>query len=179
MPGPDGVPALAFKALGDLAVDVLFNAFVVLSGAHAVELLTSAYEGLSGEQAYAFNASILCLLPKKPTGCDETLGTYFHSGDTRPLNVTNMDNRLLASAARLAWEPILERWVSKTQRGFLKGRVMLHNVLDIDWAAMTVSMKAEHGALILFDFKAAFPSVSHPFLKSSLVLSTLVFPGMP
>ena len=73
--------------------------------------------------------------------------------DTRPLSVSNVDNRLLASAARLAWEPILERWISKTQKGFLKGRVMLHNVIDVDWAATTVSLKSETGALLLFDFK--------------------------
>ena len=52
----------------------------------------------------------MCLLPKKPTGHDNDNGTYFHPGDTRPLNVSNVDNRLLASAARIAWEPILEKW---------------------------------------------------------------------
>ena len=95
--------------------------------------------------------------------------------DTRPLNVSNVDNRLLASAARLAWEPILERWVSKFQRGFLKGRVMLQNVIDIDWQAMIVSLRSSSGALVLFDFKAAFPSVSHPFLIQCLEL--LGLPG--
>ena len=98
------------------------------------------------------------------------MGTYFHASDTRPLSISNVDNRLLASAARLAWEPILEKWISKHQRGFLKGRVMLQNVIDIDWTAMTVSLKSEHGALVLFDFKAAFPSVSHPFLIKCLDL---------
>ena len=69
MPGPDRVPALAFKALGEFATDVLYNAYVALSGDHAVELLTSAYERMSVEQAHAFNASVLCLVPKKPTAC--------------------------------------------------------------------------------------------------------------
>ena len=170
MPGPDGIPAQAYKALGPLAVDVLYNVFDTLSGDDAVEKLVAAYEGMSPEQSHEFNLSILCLLPKKPTGVDETLGTYFHPKDTRPLSISNVDNRLLASAARVAWEPILERWVSKCQRGFLKGRVMLQNVIDVDWVAMTVSLKSEHGALVLFDFRAAFPSVSHPFLMKCLEL---------
>ena len=54
------------------------------------------------------------------------------------------------------------------QRGFLKGRNMLHNILDIDWQSMMVSLKHKGGALVLFDFKAAFPSISHPFLLACL-----------
>ena len=45
---------------------------------------------------------------------------------------------------------------------------MLHNILDIDWHAMTVSLKHPKGALLLFDFKAAFPSISHLFLLHCL-----------
>ena len=168
MPGPDGIPAMAYKGMAELAADVLLDAFEALSSDDAVDILTKAYQSMSGHQVHRFNESILCLLPKKPTGCDDDLGTYYHPGDTRPLGVGNVDNRLLASAARLAWEPILEKWVSEMQRGFLKGRAMLHNVLDIDWAAMTVSLTHEHGAFVLFDFKAAFPSVSHSFLFSCL-----------
>ena len=76
----------------------------------------------------------------------------------------NTDNRILASAMRLAWEPTFNKWVSRLQRGFLKGRSMLANLLDIDEAAMTVSLKEKHGGLVLFDFKAAFPSLSHDYL---------------
>ena len=96
------------------------------------------------------------------------MGDYFLPGDTRPLNISNVDNRLLASAARLAWEPILEQWVSQMQRGFLKGRSMIHNIIDVDWHAMTISLRHEGGALVLFDFRAAFPSVSHEFLITCL-----------
>ena len=168
MPGPDGVPALAYKSTCDMSVNILYGVYTALASDQAIDILMAAFEGLSGEHCHDFNASILCLLAKKPIGVDDSAGTYFHPKDTRPLSICNVDNRLLASAARLAWEPILERWVSKFQRGFLKGRVMLHNVIDIDWAAMTVSLKCEHGALLLFDFRAAFPSISHPFLMQCL-----------
>ena len=36
-------------------------------------------------------------------------------------------------------------------------------VVDVDMESMKVSLRCEHGALILFDFTAAFPSVSHEF----------------
>ena len=168
LPGPDGIPALAYKRLGPLAVDVLHDVFESLSSSNAHDTLVKAFESMSPAQSHDFNVSIMCLLPKKATGHDTDMGNFFHPGDTRPLSVSNVDNRMLASAARIAWEPILEEWVSEAQRGFLKGRSMLHNVIEIDWSAMKVSLKHEHGAIILFDFKAAFPSVAHSFLINCL-----------
>ena len=168
MPGPDGLPALAYKRLGDLAVDTLHGAIQCLSRPDAEAKLTEAFSNLEPADRHAFNASILCCLPKKPSGSDGEQGVYYKPGDTRPLNISNVDNRIIASAARLAWEPILEAWVSKMQRGFLKGREMLHNIIDVDWAAMKVSLVMPHGSLVLFDFRAAFPSVSHDFLIQSL-----------
>ena len=44
---------------------------------------------------------------------------------------------------------------------------MLNNLID-NYDAMVVSLKSEKGMLVLFDFKAAFPSVAHPFLIDSL-----------
>ena len=42
------------------------------------------------------------------------------------------------------------------------------NIVDIDEAAMTISLKHPQGAVILFDFAAAFPSVSLDFLFPQL-----------
>ena len=169
MPGPDGVPALAYKKAEHLSAEILMGVLEVLSSPNAEELLVNAYKHMGSEEAHAFNHSILCCLPKKPSGEDEKGEKYYTPEATRPLNVSNMDNRIVTSAVRLAWEPMLERWISKIQRGFLRGRQMLHNVLDIDWQSMCISLKCERGSLSLFDFKAAFPSVSHEFLIACLV----------
>eukprot|EP00959_Pyramimonas_sp_CCMP1952_P328881 6885399-Pyramimonas_sp.AAC.1 len=48
---------------------------------------------------------------------------------------------------KLAWEPIFNDWVCVAQRGFLTGRSMLMNIIDVDEAAMT----------------AAFPILSHDY----------------
>ena len=48
---------------------------------------------------------------------------------------------------------------------------MLTNVLDIDLAAQQVSIKHMRGAILLFDFKAAFPSVAHAMLWDVLAAS--------
>ncbi len=63
---------------------------------------------------------------------------------------------------------MLEKIISDMQQGFLSGRCMLSDVIDIDWNAMTVSLKDARGVMLLFDFKAAFPSIAHSFLKDSL-----------
>jgi hypothetical protein len=54
------------------------------------------------------------------------------------------------------------------QKGFIKGRSMLSNVVTIDQEAMKVSLRCKHGAIVLFDFKAAFPSVERNFLIDSI-----------
>jgi hypothetical protein len=52
--------------------------------------------------------------------------------------------------------------------GFLPGRQMLRNVLDVDFTAQKISLKSPRGAILLFDFKAAFPSMSHEFMWETL-----------
>ena len=60
--------------------------------------------------------------------------------------------------------PILNTWISNMQRGFLTGRSMLSNIIDIDFHAMRISMKEAYGGLVLFDFAAAFPSLSQGYM---------------
>ena len=94
--------------------------------------------------------------PGAPFGTDPELGQFYRGEDTRPLALVNNDNRIMANAARLTWEPLLNKYISKAQRGFLRGRHTINNLIEIDYDAMVVSMKAKRGMLVLFDFKAAF-----------------------
>ena len=126
----------------------------------AEKKLEQAYRDIDGQvEGHAFNLSILVCLPKAPVGLtDDDLDIYEAAG-TRPLAIVNTDNRIIANAARARYEDIFQRWVSKMQKGFIKGRSMLSNVVVIDQTAMQISMRCKEGAIILFDFKAAFPSV--------------------
>ena len=168
MPGPDGIPSAAYRQLGDLAVDILYDLATALSTCNSKEVLREAYSDRCQFGAHDFNLSLLCCLPKKPTGTDDVAGDYFKGEDTRPLALVNTDNRIVASAARLTWEPVLNNYISLAQQGFLKGRQMLNNIIDVDYEAMKVSLKCKKGWMVLFDFKAAFPSVAHSFLINSL-----------
>jgi len=162
-PGPDGVPYRAWKKLGDLGVDALYEAAVALQDPASLETLPED-----------FNQTFLCCLPKKASGVDSTLGEYHKPAGTRPPSLINTANRLIANAYRLLWEPVFDKAVSSMQRGFLKGRAIMRNAIDIDLESMIASLREDRAALILFDFEAAFPSISQEFLFESLLLL-----GMP
>ncbi len=82
--------------------------------------------------------------------------------------MVNCDKWLLASAARLKAEPLLEEWASPLQPGFSAGRSMLSNVIDIGEEMVRIALHEEAGAAIFFDFQAAFPSVLHEYLHAVL-----------
>ncbi len=123
---------------------------------------------------HEFNEGIMVCLPKTATGATEDGEDIYEAADTRPLAIGNTDNRLMCGAARLRWESIFNNWVSPNQKGFLRNRSMLSNVLTVDHEAMTISLEQDTGAIVLFDFRAAFPS-----LERSFMTRTLRWLGMP
>ncbi len=64
---------------------------------------------------------------------------------------------MIASAYKKRWEKNLGGWVSKDQRGFLPGRSMMANVLDLEAHSMRMAATRQRSMMILVDFKAAFP----------------------
>ena len=56
-------------------------------------------------------------LPKKLVDVIDGAEAYAADG-VRPLNITNVDNRLVASAVKLALEPLLNKLVTWDQRLF-------------------------------------------------------------
>ena len=152
-PGPDGIPYEAWRIMGKLSVEVLFGAFQDFASDSAEELLSEDYED--------FNASILHFLPKKAVGQAEDGSDLYEPGGVRPLNVTNADNRILASATRLLLEPVLGPLITEDQRGFIQGRSMLGNIIDVDEAMLYTAAEDMEGMAFFFDFAAAFPSIEH------------------
>ena len=167
-PGPDGIPFQAWKAMGDLAVDVLWNVAKLLEAETAGEVIRAAYADEVNGGGHDYNLGNLVCLGKKPAGNDPVEGDFFTPEGTRPLSIVNCDNRIVASAARIRWEEHLAGWVGNEQQGFLRGRSILKNLIDIDTESMSVSLKSQSGAMVLFDFKAAFPSISQEYMLSIL-----------
>ena len=166
-PGPDGVPYSAWRRLGALAVDVLFAAAAELSTATGTERLLAAFP-LDGDHNTPFNDAVMVFIPKK--FAREVNGVRCcEAGDVRPLSLVNTDNRLMANAVRLRVEPILAEAISPAQRGFLPGRSLLQNVVEMDGSMRAASLQHEHAAAVFFDFAAAFPSLAHDFMREVLL----------
>ena len=66
-----------------------------------------------------FNSSLLMFLLKKPVDVIDGAAIFEPSG-VRPLNITNTDNRLLASTVRIAVEPVLGPLITSDQMGLLE-----------------------------------------------------------
>ena len=168
-PGPDGIAASLWKRLGEMAVTVLFEAAQALAAPSAPGDIQAAYadeDGSSGN--HGFNLGILCCIPKKASEHDPDLGAVHTADGTRPLSLVDVSNRINAGAYKHRWECTLGSWVSPGQRGFLPGRSMLANVVELEHAAMMTAMREAQGMIVLVDFKAAFPSVSHRFMRLCL-----------
>ena len=111
-----------------------------------------------------FNCSLLHFLPKKVSGSLQDGTSYYEVDSVRPFNVTNSDNRLLASAVRLLVESWLSPRISPSQRGFITGRSMIANLIDIDEAMATTLLEDDAASAFFFDFAAAFPSVEQEMM---------------
>ena len=96
-------------------------------------------------------------------------GAEIHSGDTtRPLSVLNMDHRILGGAYRIASEPLYVAIISPSQGGFLRGRSMLANILDMEHAASTAPLTHSRPAMVFYDFRAALNGINHDFPWATL-----------
>ena len=128
---------------------------MALQSNDATTLLQQMHGNDTRPDGHTFNLGLLICLGKKPHSEHPEHGQVFRPESTRPLSIVNTDNRLLANAARLRWERLLNPWVSPQQQGFLRQRSILKNVLDIDYASMTTALTTNNGALVLFDFASA------------------------
>ena len=92
-------------------------------------------------------------------------GTQVFTADcARPLSVANTFNRLIANAVRARVEGFIGNQVARLQRGFLPGRSMLANLVDIDCQMRKEAFGSEEAGAVFFDFAAAFPSLEHDYL---------------
>ena len=112
-----------------------------------------------------FNVSFIWLLPKtSPTdGC-------FAPGDTRPLTGSNCDVKIFAMMLADSINSVIDKWAFRVQRGFIRGRCMLQNVIDVETKSLIFARnKGNSSALLFFDFAAAFPSIARAFIWIALI----------
>jgi hypothetical protein len=150
-PGPDAVPFEIYRAMGEDAVELF------------CEMANAMLDG-TAEPDDDFNVALMVCIPKAADGFLDDSTPYFKPGGTRPISIVDASNRILASIFCVVLEKEIRHRIDKSQKGFLKGRKMLRNVLEVDLASHKISIRSRSGAMILFDFKAAFPSLAHEMI---------------
>ena len=159
-PGRDGIPFKAWRRIVDLAAGIFAAAFREMVAPDGLQQMRDHW----GD----FNEALMVFLPKKAKGTLPDGTEIFSPSSLRPLSLTNTDNRILSSAVRLHIEPIVAPGISPEQRGFIRGRSMLANVLDVEEGMLNAAMSEDNPVAVFLDFEAAFPSLSQDFIRQVL-----------
>ena len=154
--GPDTIPIEAYKTCKLVASQIL---------AECAETLLDPLAPLPPDW---FNKGLLVLLPKKITPGYERYGEVYEPKNMRPLSIVGWFNRILANVFRAKLDSVVSEQIGQHQRGFLNNRYITQNIVEIDLEAKHVHIKGREGAIILFDFQAAFPSVDHEYIWQAL-----------
>ncbi len=89
---------------------------------------------------------------------------------TRPISLSNTSSKFFALALNQPLAQVAQVTVHPRQRGFVRGRSITDNVIEIEGFAQSYAIaEAEDPAILLFDIKAAFPSLAHSWLWVVLI----------
>ena len=154
--GPDGISSMIYAALGKLAPGIFLR------------IVTEMLDGTATFDD-AFNQAFLCCIPKTADEVDNSGTPVFSASSTRPISIVDAANRIIAAILAVALERCVGTRISEMQKGFLFGRQMMENLIDIDVAAQKISVRSSSGAIVLLDFRAAFPSMDHDFIWDTLL----------
>jgi len=149
--GPDGIPFAFYRAFS-------------LSLGPLIHRITHSLA--SGElPPPGYNHALLYLLPKN----DSLLPSA-----TRPISVTNCDNRIIAKLITIAITPALQHALLPAQKGFVPGRVGTQHVLDITQSYYSALNAQQQHYILFLDTAKAFDSLDHAF-----ILAVLAQIGLP
>ena len=177
-PGKDGVPNRAWQKGGTFCVEYL----TALLDAHLCGI----------ERPLDINEGAFHFIPKSANNTSESAAAevvYRHPSELRPLTLKNGDNKIIAGCASWCISTVISKSACKLQNGFIHGRQLVQNTVDLDFSSrehclsfnasndlryrcnLSLARKGIVGLLpilVLFDFAAAFPSVSHNWLRAVL-----------
>jgi hypothetical protein len=145
VPGPDGIPPIFYRKLKHLFAPVLYRVFHHISTTQCVPR--------------GFNNSLLYFLPKVPLPTVEQL---------RPINVPNVDNRIISSAIKSAILPCLNEFLSPRQHAFLSSRRMEHAIRSVNDQFYSARLKKLHKLFLFIDFRKAYDMISHAYIHALL-----------
>ena len=150
---PDGTPYAAWQNTSGQGAVTLFGL--------GEEISCGLLPGL------AYNSAMTIFVPKGVDNFDDEEITR-EAESTRPLACKNCDNKAVASVTNNTMRPAVMVDMVDVQRGFIPGRQLGQNIVDLDSAARAFGMQGETSfsdplgkslcpLLAFYDFAAAFP----------------------
>jgi hypothetical protein len=146
-PGPDGWTVEFYLHFFDLV------------GQDLLELVEDTR--LNGKVIGTINSTFLTLIPKAASP------TTF--GDYRPISLCNLCYKLISKVIASRIKPILSRFLSKEQLGFLKGRQILDAIGTAQECLHNIKIKKSKALILKLDLKKAFDCIDWDFLRLILV----------
>ena len=107
------------------------------------------------------NSTYLALIPKDSN--PETFARF------RPISLYNASYKILAKLLAIRLKPLLPRIISSPQGGFVEGRHILDNVIQVQETVHSSKQRNEKGMLIKLDMANAFDRVNRTFLSKVLL----------
>lgn len=146
-PGPDGFSIHFYKVCWDIIKKDLQKMIR--------DFMSKAKVGGSTNSTY------LALIPK-----DSNPDTFARF---RPISLCNASYKILAKLLANRMKPLLPRIISPAQGGFVKGRHILDNVIQVQETIHSSKQRKEKGMIIKLDMANAFDRVNRAFLCRVLI----------
>ena len=145
-PGPDGIPNLAYQRAFETATPVMHGLLKWMGGGHPAPP--------------DFNAALLYPIPKDDSMRDEA---------TRPIGVKGSGPRIMAKVSVTKVISLLQERLHEAQRGCVPGRSHHASLRELSDRFQQALLDGDDHYILSIDFKAAFDSVDHHFLRAVLV----------
>ena len=107
------------------------------------------------------NSTFLALIPK-----DVNPSSF---NRFRPISLCNSSYKITAKLLANRFKPLLGKLISPLQGGFVKGRNIVDNVIQVQEAMHSSYLRKEKGLIIKLDMKNAFNRVMLSFLYDVLL----------
>ena len=114
-----------------------------------------------------FNSSLMVFVPKGQP--PDELSIVREPSNTRPLSLKSCDYKIICAVVNFALRTPLATHACPVQRGFIPGRQLVSNVVDLDVYGRIYEMQpvgSNPSLLSLYEFAAAFPSMSHTWIAA-------------
>ena len=114
-----------------------------------------------------FNLARMVFIPKEDCGEQEGIRAA-SAAKLRPITCSNTDAKIIALALNQPLGFLAQLLVSPMQRGFIQGRMLCDNIIELETSMLVNSATSRFAACVLFDFATAFPSIAHRWLFAVL-----------